>query len=228
MLYARKILKSQMSTSETGDIELNEEVSDTDPLTFKDILIVIVLFGGFGVYAYGTISYGWGTEYMSGIMLVIAIIAAMIAMIGPNAMVKSFISGCKGVVYACLITGFAAGISYILNEGRIIHTIVHFLALPLRYVGSVVSSYLMLGINGVTSEKTTAHMGGIVIGLTLTLVHLIGIPLTGTSVNPARSLSAAIFAGGEALSQVWVFLVAPLVGAAIAAHIYKVLMEKKA
>ena len=58
-------------------------------------------------------------------------------------------------------------------------------------------------------------MAGIVIGLTLTLVHIIGIPLTGTSVNPARSLAPAIFAGGEALTQVWVFIVAPLIGAAL-------------
>ena len=83
-----------------------------------------------------------------------------------------------------------------------------------------------MAIFGVNSEKTTAHMGGIVIGLTLTLVHWIGIPLTGTSVNPARSISAAVFAGGEALGQVWVFIVAPLVGAILAAHIYKNLMQR--
>ena len=64
-------------------------------------------------------------------------------------------------------------------------------------------------------------MGGIVIGLTLTLVHIIGIPLTGTSVNPARSLAPAIFAGGDALAQLWVFIVAPLVGAALAAFVFK-------
>lgn len=90
----------------------------------------------------------------------------------------------------------------------------------------VLTCVFLLAIFGVTSEKTTSHMGGIVIGLTLTLVHLIGIPLTGTSVNPARSLSAAIFAGGEALGQVWVFIVAPLVGAAIAAIIYQNLMKQ--
>ena len=64
-------------------------------------------------------------------------------------------------------------------------------------------------------------MGGIVIGLTLTLVHIIGIPLTGTSVNPARSLAPAIFAGGDALAQLWVFILAPLVGAALAAIVFK-------
>lgn len=76
-------------------------------------------------------------------------------------------------------------------------------------------------ILGVTSNKKFEGVSGVIIGLTLTLVHLVGIPLTGTSVNPARSLAPAIFAGKEALSQVWVFIVAPLVGAALAAFAFK-------
>lgn len=81
-------------------------------------------------------------------------------------------------------------------------------------------------ILGVTSDESKSNVAGIVIGATLTFVHLLGINLTGTSVNPARSLSAAIFQGGTALSQVWVFIVAPLVGALLAAVVYKVLNEK--
>lgn len=78
----------------------------------------------------------------------------------------------------------------------------------------------VLTIFGVTSnEKTSAH-AGLIIGLTLTFVHIIGIPLTGTSVNPARSLGPALVFGGEALSQVWLFILAPLVGAAIAALVW--------
>ncbi|WP_353047759.1 aquaporin [Planococcus sp. ISL-109] len=85
----------------------------------------------------------------------------------------------------------------------------------------VLTFIFVLAILGVTSSKATSHMGGIVIGLTLTLVHLIGIPLTGTSVNPARSLAPAFFAGGDALAQVWIFIAAPLVGAALAALVFK-------
>ena len=59
------------------------------------------------------------------------------------------------------------------------------------------------------------------IGLTLVFVHIVGIPLTGTSVNPARSLAPAVLVGGAALSQVWLFLVAPLVGAVLAAVVFK-------
>lgn len=91
----------------------------------------------------------------------------------------------------------------------------------------VLTFIFVMTILGVTSNEKTAPLAGIVIGLTLTLVHLIGIPLTGTSVNPARSLSAAIFGGADALAQVWVFIVAPLVGAALAAIVHKALYAEK-
>ena len=84
-------------------------------------------------------------------------------------------------------------------------------------------------ILGVTSDESKSNVAGIVIGLTLAFVHIIGIPLTGTSVNPARSIGPAIFAGSEtgALADVWVFIAAPLAGAALAAIIYKALKTGK-
>lgn len=76
-------------------------------------------------------------------------------------------------------------------------------------------------ILGVTGDESKSNIAGIVIGLTLAFVHLLGINLTGTSVNPARSIAPALFLGGKALAQVWVFVVAPLVGSALAALTYK-------
>ena len=70
-------------------------------------------------------------------------------------------------------------------------------------------------------------MNGIIIGLTLTLVHLFGIRFTGTSVNPARSLAPGMFGGWDTIQQVWVFLLAPLVGAALAALFYKYVLKGK-
>ena len=78
-------------------------------------------------------------------------------------------------------------------------------------------------ILGVTSDEKYASVSGIVIGLTLAFVHLLGIRLTGTSVNPARSLAPAILAGGKSLEQVWVFIVAPMVGSLLAALTHKYL-----
>ena len=86
----------------------------------------------------------------------------------------------------------------------------------------------VFAILGVTSKKENGAVAGIVIGLTLTLVHILGISFTGTSVNPARSFGPAILLGGDALSCVWVFIVAPLVGGVLAALVYKFLAGKKA
>ena len=97
----------------------------------------------------------------------------------------------------------------------------------------VLTCIFVYAILNVTDEKAgTGKIAGIVIGLTLTLVHLIGINLTGTSVNPARSIatafSALIYNGTtEALAQVWMFIVAPLIGAVVAAILYKSLNTDK-
>ena len=82
-------------------------------------------------------------------------------------------------------------------------------------------------ILGVTSDESKSSIAGVVIGLTLAFVHIMGIPLTGTSVNPARSLAPAIFLGGRAIAQVWVFIVAPFVGSALAACSFRFLNKTK-
>ena len=74
---------------------------------------------------------------------------------------------------------------------------------------------------GVTKKAENGTVAGIVIGLTFALLYIMGIPLTGASVNPARSLAPALFLGGQALQQVWVFILAPIVGAVIAGLLYK-------
>ena len=85
----------------------------------------------------------------------------------------------------------------------------------------------VLVILGVTDSKYNhGSFGGVVIGFSLVMVHILGIGLTGTSVNPARSIGPALFAGGAALSSLWVFIVGPFVGAALAALIYKLFAKK--
>jgi aquaporin Z len=79
---------------------------------------------------------------------------------------------------------------------------------------------------GTTDEKKGAgNLAGLAIGLTLILVHLVCINLTGTSVNPARSIGPALFVGGQALKDLWVFIVAPLVGGGLAACTWKCLAK---
>lgn len=90
----------------------------------------------------------------------------------------------------------------------------------------VLTMFFLLIILGATDKFANGKFAGIAIGLGLTLIHLISIPITNTSVNPARSLSQAVFVQGEPLSQVWLFWVAPILGAIVAGLLYKNLLQK--
>ncbi|MCK7590147.1 aquaporin Z [Subsaxibacter sp. CAU 1640] len=87
--------------------------------------------------------------------------------------------------------------------------------------------FFLLIILGSTYPKAPAGFAGIAIGLALTLIHLISIPISNTSVNPARSTSQALFAGGEFTSQLWLFWIAPIAGALVAGLIHKTMLNKE-
>lgn len=90
----------------------------------------------------------------------------------------------------------------------------------------VMTFMFLLIILGATDDKAPKGFAGLAIGLALTLIHLISIPVTNTSVNPARSISQAIFVGDWALSQLWLFIVIPIIGAALAGLVYKFLKSE--
>ena len=81
---------------------------------------------------------------------------------------------------------------------------------------------------GSTSKGADNKFAGIAIGLTLVMIHIVCIPITGTSVNPARSIGPALYQGGEALSQLWLFIVAPFLGGAVASVVWRLLDTDKA
>jgi aquaporin Z len=84
----------------------------------------------------------------------------------------------------------------------------------------VLTMFLVLTVLGSTDNKAPVGFAGVAIGLVLTLIHLVGIPITNTSVNPARSIGPALFVGGWAINQLWLFIVAPVVGAMLAAGVF--------
>ncbi|MDA3133011.1 aquaporin Z [Atlantibacter subterraneus] len=92
----------------------------------------------------------------------------------------------------------------------------------------VLTCAFLLIIHGATDKNAPAGFAPIAIGLALTLIHLISIPVTNTSVNPARSLAVAVFQGGWALEQVWLFWVMPIIGGILGGVIYRTLLEKRA
>lgn len=92
---------------------------------------------------------------------------------------------------------------------------------------AVLTFLFLIVIFGTTSKWGNGTMAGLAIGLTLVLIHLVAIPVTGTSVNPARSFGPAVFAQGKALTQLWLFIAAPIVGGIAAALVWKGLFETK-
>ena len=95
------------------------------------------------------------------------------------------------------------------------------------FIAEVVLTFIfLLVIYGSTSERAPKGFAGLSIGLSLVLIHLVGIPITGTSVNPARSLGPAIMVGGAALNQLWLFWVAPIIGGLLASLVWRILESK--
>ena len=141
---------------------------------------------------------------------------------------KYIVAQVVGALFGSLLLAFclqsfdalgANGFGGILPNGNEVNALIAFI------IEVVLTFIFTTTILGVTDKKENGHVTGIVIGLTLILVHLFGIPFTGTSVNPARSLAPAILQGAEALKQVWVFILAPIVGACLSGLFYKSVLK---
>lgn len=116
--------------------------------------------------------------------------------------------------------GYSASASGLGADGFGLHSPDHYSMAAGFVIEVVLTAFLVLVILGSTDIKAPVGFAGIAIGLALTMVHLVGIPVTNMSVNPARSIGPAVFVGGWALDQIWLFIVAPLIGGAIAAGVY--------
>ena len=105
----------------------------------------------------------------------------------------------------------------------------NYTALMPAFVAETVFTFIfVLVVLGVTSKGANNAFAGLAIGLALVLIHIVCIPITGTSVNPARSIGPALFQGGTALAHLWLFIVAPFIGALIAAVVWKAIDVKEA
>lgn len=139
--------------------------------------------------------------------------------------VAQFVGGIVGALVLWGVVSATPGYSLqkqgLGTDGYGSHSLVHLGAGGAFAAEAILTFAFVFVILSVTHKTDSALVAGLVIGLSLTLVHLMGIPLTGTSVNPARSLGPAILVGHDALKQVWLFILAPLVGGAVAALGYR-------
>jgi aquaporin Z len=131
------------------------------------------------------------------------------------------------IATACILwiaTGSTAGYDPALGglgaNGYGIHSPAHYSLVAAFVTEVILTMFLVLTVLGSTDVKAPVGFAGVAIGFVLVLIHLVGIPITNTSVNPARSIGPALFVGGWALQQLWLFILAPLLGAAVAAGIY--------
>ena len=157
----------------------------------------------FGVALSGRMSWGEAVGYWIG-QVIGAIIAGAVLLLLTK------------VVAAPDLTG-GLGTNGVVNAGGVGG------ALLVEFIATFIFVLVVLGTTD--AKKGAGNLAGLAIGLTLILVHLVCINLTGTSVNPARSIGPALFAGGQALANVWVFIVAPMVGGACAAAVWKALAK---
>jgi aquaporin Z len=124
-------------------------------------------------------------------------------------------------------TNFSLAASGLGQNGYGVHSPAGYSLVACFIAEVVLTALFLFVIFGSTHKDAPKGFAGLSIGFTLVLIHLVGIPITGTSVNPARSLGPAVFVGGAALSQLWLFIVAPIIGGVIAAIIWKYGFEER-
>jgi aquaporin Z len=152
-----------------------------------------------------------------GSMLILYIIAQIVGGIIAGAVLLLVASGLPGFDIS---QGFA-------TNGYAEHSPGGYNLLACLVAEVVLTFFLVFTVLGTTHPKFPAGFGGIPIGFVLVLIHLVGIPITNTSVNPARSIGVAVFQGGWALAQLWLFIVAPILGALLAAGIHQWLRARE-
>jgi aquaporin Z len=145
------------------------------------------------------------------------IVAQVLGALAASAVLYVIASGKEGF---SLNNGFA-------SNGYGLHSPGGYSLLACFVAEVVLTFFFLLVIHGATDTRVPGGFAGIAIGLSLTLIHLIGIPVTNLSVNPARSTGPAIFVGGWAIQQLWLFWVAPIIGAALGGLVYNGLFEER-
>lgn len=181
-------------------------------------ILTALAFGGVIVamaYSIGNIS---GCHINPAVSLAVLMNGGMSVKDFVGYIIAQFVGGIAGAGVLAALTGKQYGLGTNgLYDGSVVKSLV---------IEIILTFIFVLAVLGATSKDSNGSVAGLVIGGSLTLVHLMGIFFTGTSVNPARSFGPALFMGGDALVNVWIFIAAPLVGGALAAVVWKLIGGK--
>lgn len=170
-----------------------------------------------GVYAFGRVS---GAHFNPAVSVGLATAGRFpwreVPTYALAQVVGATVAGAVLLVIASGRSGFDATASGFATNGYAERSPGGYSLLAVLVTEVVLTAFFLFVFLGATGRRAVAGFSGLAIGLALTVIHLVSIPVSNTSVNPARSLGVAWFAGGDALSQVWLFIVAPVIGAALA------------
>jgi aquaporin Z len=174
-----------------------------------------------GCHINPAVSFGlWAGGRFKGSHLLPYIVAQVVGGVLGGGVIKLVASGRPGFVLA--------GSNPLATNGFGLHSPGGYGFLAALVIEVVLSFFFLLVIIGATDRLAAAGFAGLAIGLTLALIHMISIPVTNTSVNPARSTGVALWVGGDAVGQLWLFWVAPIVGALLAGWFYRQVLSEEA
>ncbi len=194
MRYAKKLMKDRNASvlgSENSFENVNVQEID---FTSKHAIILIILMLGFAIYTYGALKYTWGTDYMAAIFLIITLLSAAIAKFSPDKMIQSFIKGCNVMTFGCMLIGLAIGVSIILTEGQIVHTIVHAMSLPLAKIPTMFQGAAMYIMNTLFNffVSSGSSQAAIVMPIMSPLADILGV---------TRQIAVCAYQYGDGLSN---------------------------
>lgn len=147
MRYAIKIRKHPEASAIGVYKEDSSEALQTAEFTWKNVLILVILFGSFFYYGYGSIKQGWGVDMLTAMLLFSALVSGIIGGLSANEIAKSFVAGAKQGLYGAMMVGLAGAILIMLKEGHIIHSLVHYITIPLVSLPRFISAIGMFIVN---------------------------------------------------------------------------------
>lgn len=226
--YSAKVRKDPKN-SIYDQITWDEEADrgdEEESLRIPHILVLVTLVAGFVVYGYGTYNLGWSLDHLSAMMLAVALISGLIMRQHPDKMAKSFIKGAQSMVYGALVIGFASAITIVLTDGKVIHSIIYYMTMPLTKVHSVLSANGMFITNLLFNFVVPSGSGQayIVMPLMAPMADVVGVSRQiavsayqygdgfSNIIIPTSGVLMAVLGVAKIPYEKWVKFVAPIFG----------------